>query len=402
MDSSSDEGKIFIGGIGWDTTEERLKDHFSRYGDVSHTMIMRDRITAHPRGFGFVVFSDPSVIPSVLQQTHTIDGRTVEAKRAMSREQQQTLKSGSTSSAGGNFGGSENLKTKKIFVGGLPSTLHEDEFREYFQDFGSVTDVVIMYDPNTGRPRGFGFITFTTEDAVDRVLHKTFHEVTGKLVEVKRALPKDSVSGAGARGSYKGYSSHDSSSRMFGSQMGSNRYMQPTTGGYPPYSGYGGSSYGYIGNSNSAYSAYGGYGVGAYGSANSGYTSPAGVYGDASYPNTSFSKNHWRSQTAGYGASGYNQTPSYGASVPWRNPSRSSPSGYGPAGRSPSGASRYVNKGYSYNSYGGTHNSNEYAGADAAAAGHQSGNGSYVGRTYGNNNSNGSSGRPDARWNSDA
>ncbi|KAL0437343.1 UNVERIFIED_CONTAM: Heterogeneous nuclear ribonucleoprotein 1 [Sesamum radiatum] len=103
MDSSSDEGKIFIGGIGWDTTEERLKDHFSRYGEVSHTMIMRDRITAHPRGFGFVVFSDPSVIPSVLQQTHTIDGRTVEAKRAMSREQQQTLKSGSTSSAGGNF-----------------------------------------------------------------------------------------------------------------------------------------------------------------------------------------------------------------------------------------------------------------------------------------------------------
>ncbi|KAL0370397.1 UNVERIFIED_CONTAM: Heterogeneous nuclear ribonucleoprotein 1 [Sesamum angustifolium] len=222
----------------------------------------------------------------------------------------------------------------------------------------AVTDVVIMYDPNTGRPRGFGFITFTTEDAVDRVLHKTFHEVTGKLVEVKRALPKDSVSGAGARGSYKGYGSQDSSSRMF--------VLTVDT------------------------------------VANSGYTSPAGVYGDASYPNTSFSKNHWRSQTAGYGASGYNQTPSYGASVPWRNPSRSSPSGYGPAGRSPSGASRYVNKGYSYNSYGGTHNSNEYAGADAAAAGHQSGNGSYVGRTYGNNNSNGSSGRPDARWNSDA
>ncbi|KAL0391632.1 UNVERIFIED_CONTAM: hypothetical protein Slati_4527400 [Sesamum latifolium] len=90
---------------------------------------------------------------------------------------------------------------------------------------------------------------------------------------------------------------------------------------------------GYIGNSNSAYSAYGGYGVGAYGSANSGYTSPAGVYGSASSPNTNSPKNQWRSQTGGYGASGYNQTPSYGASVPWRNPSRSSPGGYGPAGR---------------------------------------------------------------------
>lgn len=77
MDSFTDEAKLFIGGIGWDTTEERLRDHFSRYGEVAHAVVMRDRVTSQPRGFGFVVFSDPSVIPSVLQQTHNIDGRTV-------------------------------------------------------------------------------------------------------------------------------------------------------------------------------------------------------------------------------------------------------------------------------------------------------------------------------------
>lgn len=37
----------------------------------------------------------------------------------------------------------------------------------------------------------FGFITFDSDDAVDRVLHKTFHELNGKLVEVKRAVPKE-------------------------------------------------------------------------------------------------------------------------------------------------------------------------------------------------------------------
>ncbi|KAI3460980.1 hypothetical protein Pfo_017643 [Paulownia fortunei] len=402
MDSSSDEGKLFIGGIGWDTTEERLKDHFSRYGEVAHAMIMRDRDTAHPRGFGFVVFSDPSVIPSVLQQTHTIDGRTVEAKRAMPREQQQSLKSGSTN-AGGNFGGSENLKTKKIFVGGLPSTLTEEEFREYFQDYDNVTDVVIMYDQNTGRPRGFGFITFTTEDAVDRVLQKTFHELNGKLVEVKRALPKDAVIGAGTRGSYKGYASYISSGRTFSSQMGSNRFIQPpqpTSGGtYPPYSGYGGSSYGYVASGSPGYSAYGGYGVSGYGSSNAGYSGPAGVYGNTGSPNTNFLKNQWRSQTAGYGASGYSQTASYGASVPWMNASRSSASGYAPAGRSPSGASGYAYNGSNYSSYGGIDTSHAYPGG--AAAGHHSGSGSYIGTTYGSSN-NDSSGHPDANWKSEA
>ena len=77
LSSSSDEGKLFIGGISWETSEEKLKDYFGNYGDISQTVIMRDKISGRPRGFGFVVFSDPSVLDNVLQQKHTIDGRTV-------------------------------------------------------------------------------------------------------------------------------------------------------------------------------------------------------------------------------------------------------------------------------------------------------------------------------------
>lgn len=83
------------------------------------------------------------------------------------------------------------LRTRKIFVGGLASTVTEADFRGYFEQFGTITDVVVMYDHNTQRPRGFGFITYDSEDAVDKVLLKTFHELNGKMVEVKRAVPKE-------------------------------------------------------------------------------------------------------------------------------------------------------------------------------------------------------------------
>lgn len=73
----SDQGKLFIGGVSWETTEEKLKEHFENYGEVSQTVIMRDKNTGRPRGFGFVVFSDPSILDTVLQDRHTIDGRTV-------------------------------------------------------------------------------------------------------------------------------------------------------------------------------------------------------------------------------------------------------------------------------------------------------------------------------------
>ncbi|KAM2511520.1 hypothetical protein PS1_035896 [Malus domestica] len=131
----------------------------------------------------------------------------VEAKRALSREEQQTSYRTGNFNTTKSSGGGGNFRTKKVFVGGLPSTLTEDGFREFFENYGTVTDLVIMYDQNTQRPRSFGFITFDTEDAVDGVLQKNYHELNGKLVEVKQALPKDANPGGGARGGgYQGYS----------------------------------------------------------------------------------------------------------------------------------------------------------------------------------------------------
>ncbi|KAK6161225.1 hypothetical protein DH2020_004606 [Rehmannia glutinosa] len=112
-------GKLFIGGISWETDEEKLKEYFQGYGEVLQAVVMRDKITGKPRGFGFVVFADPDVLDRVLQDRHVIDGRTVEAKRALSREEQQVSKVGNSGGAR-NFGGGGGTRTKKIFVGVCP------------------------------------------------------------------------------------------------------------------------------------------------------------------------------------------------------------------------------------------------------------------------------------------
>ncbi|KAF4381237.1 hypothetical protein G4B88_015503 [Cannabis sativa] len=183
----SDLGKLFIGGISWDTDEERLKEYFGNYGEVVEAVIMRDRATGRARGFGFVVFADPGVAERVIMDKHIIDGRTVEAKKAVPKDDQHIL----NRNVGGIHCSPGPGRTRKIFVGGLASTVTESDFKKYFDQFGMITDVVVMYDHNTQRPRGFGFITYDSEEAVDRVLHKTFHELNGKMVEVKRAVPKE-------------------------------------------------------------------------------------------------------------------------------------------------------------------------------------------------------------------
>ncbi|KAF8401964.1 hypothetical protein HHK36_012915 [Tetracentron sinense] len=428
----SDQGKLFIGGISWDTTEEKLSEYFGSYGEVSQTVIMRDKITGRPRGFGFVVFSDPSILDRVLQEKHTLDGRTVEAKRALSRDEQHTSSrsgnpnAGRSFGSGGGGGGGGNIKTKKIFVGGLPPTLTEEGFRQYFETYGHVTDVVVMYDQSTQRPRGFGFISFDAEDAVDRVLHKSFHELDGKLVEVKRALPKDANPSGGGRtggGGYQGYGASGANTNTYDGRMDANRYMQPQTtgGGFSAYgsSGYGAPGYGYGPASTGV--GYGGYGVGGYGSANAGYSGPAGAYGNPNAPNAGYvsgapgaPRSPWSSQApSGYGAAGYGANAGYGAAASWSAQGAGGGSGVSaPTGQSPSGAAGYGNQGYGYGGYGGSDGSYANSGYGAvggragstptsnpgAGGGEQQGtNAGYLGSGY--VDANGNSGYPN--WRSD-
>lgn len=84
-------------------------------------------------------------------------------------------------------------RTTKIFVGGLPHNLDKEEFREYFEEFGEIADCVIMLDRETQKPRGFGFITFFQEEAVDSVMAiKDQHLLRGKWIDCKRAIPQNS------------------------------------------------------------------------------------------------------------------------------------------------------------------------------------------------------------------
>ncbi|KAJ2765153.1 hypothetical protein GGI18_006277, partial [Coemansia linderi] len=54
--SVKDEGKLFVGGLSWETDEIKLRNYFSRYGNIVDCTIMRDPMSSRPRGFGFVTF----------------------------------------------------------------------------------------------------------------------------------------------------------------------------------------------------------------------------------------------------------------------------------------------------------------------------------------------------------
>ena len=79
-------GKIFIGGLSWNTSETNLKNYFERYGKVADVALMFDKKTGQPRGFAFVTLEDASMVDRIVADEHTIDGRLVDVKAAVSKD----------------------------------------------------------------------------------------------------------------------------------------------------------------------------------------------------------------------------------------------------------------------------------------------------------------------------
>jgi cold-inducible RNA-binding protein len=84
----------------------------------------------------------------------------------------------------------------KLYVGNMSFNTTEDGLRTAFGQFGSVTDVYIANDRETGRPRGFAFVTFSTADESKLATDKMNGvELDGRALTVNEARPKESSGG---------------------------------------------------------------------------------------------------------------------------------------------------------------------------------------------------------------
>ncbi|MEJ1276775.1 heterogeneous nuclear ribonucleoprotein D-like [Cricetulus griseus] len=115
--NQQDDGKMFIGGLSWDTSKKDLTEYLSRFGEVVDCTIKTDPVTGRSRGFGFVLFKDAASVDKVLElKEHKLDGKLIDPKRAKALKGKEP--------------------PKKVFVGGLSPDTSEEQIKEYFGAFG--------------------------------------------------------------------------------------------------------------------------------------------------------------------------------------------------------------------------------------------------------------------------
>ncbi|KAH9856412.1 hypothetical protein C2E23DRAFT_944544 [Lenzites betulinus] len=183
---------MFVGGLSWDTTDEGLRKYFSEFGEVEDCTILRDQ-DGRSRGFAFLTFKEPASVNSVMCREHVLDGKTIDPKRAIPRE--------------------EHLRNTRYFVGGLSHSTTSDSMRTFFSQYGKVVDCTVMVDRETGRSKGFGFVTFEDSSNTDQLVGQANLFLDDKQIEVKVAQPRSQRDAArtGGRGTRDGaYSGGDS------------------------------------------------------------------------------------------------------------------------------------------------------------------------------------------------
>ncbi|XP_016295704.1 heterogeneous nuclear ribonucleoprotein D0-like isoform X2 [Sinocyclocheilus anshuiensis] len=235
--NEEDEGKMFVGGLSWDTTKKDLKDYFSKFGEVVDCTLKLDPLTGRSRGFGFVLFKDAESVEKVIsQKEHKLNGKAIDPKKAKAMKSKEPV--------------------KKIFVGGLSPDTPEEKIREYFDACGEVESIELPMENKTNKRRGFCFITFKEEEPVKKIMEKKYHNIGLSKCEVKVAMSKEQYQQQqqqwGARGGYV--------SRARGRGGPNQNWNQ----GYGNYWNQGYGNYGNYGYNNQGYGGYGGYDYSGY------------------------------------------------------------------------------------------------------------------------------------------
>lgn len=81
---------------------------------------------------------------------------------------------------------------KKLYVGNLPYTTDDHELTEFFSSFGQVTSARVIFDRETGRSKGFGFVEMTNDDEANAAIEQgNTKQLSGRTLRVSEAKPQE-------------------------------------------------------------------------------------------------------------------------------------------------------------------------------------------------------------------
>ncbi|CAE6178572.1 unnamed protein product [Arabidopsis arenosa] len=174
----SEEAKLFVGNLAYDVDSQALAMLFEQAGTVEIAEVIYNRETDQSRGFGFVTMSTVEEAETAVEKFNRYDlnGRLLTVNKAAPR-------------------GSRPERAPRVYepafrvyVGNLPWDVDNGRLEQVFSEHGKVVEARVVYDRETGRSRGFGFVTMSNENELnDAIAALDGQNMEGRAIRVNVA-----------------------------------------------------------------------------------------------------------------------------------------------------------------------------------------------------------------------
>ncbi|KAM0038836.1 putative RNA recognition motif domain, nucleotide-binding alpha-beta plait domain superfamily [Helianthus debilis subsp. tardiflorus] len=174
-DTDVSHRKIFVYGLGWDTTKETLTQTFKPYGEIEDCNVVIDRVTGKAKGFGFVQFrSRKGALKALKEPRKKINNRTASCQLASLGP----VNSGS---------GSTDNSNRKIYVSNVKPDVDPERLRVFFSKFGEIETGPLGFDSLTGKSRGFALFVYKNVEGFRKALEEPYKVFEGHQLHCQKA-----------------------------------------------------------------------------------------------------------------------------------------------------------------------------------------------------------------------
>ncbi|XP_066290667.1 RNA-binding protein 39-like isoform X1 [Branchiostoma lanceolatum] len=185
-----DQRTVFVMQLSQRVRPKDLEDFFSSVGKVRDVRLVSDHKSRRSKGFGYVEFGDKSSVPLAIGLTNQkllgvpIIVQASQAEKNRAAANSQNLQKGSSG-------------PMRLYVGSLHFNITEDMLRGIFEPFGKIDNIQLMKDSETGRSKGYGFITFHDAECAKKALEQlNGFELAGRPMKVGHVTERSDAGAA--------------------------------------------------------------------------------------------------------------------------------------------------------------------------------------------------------------
>jgi len=197
---------LFVGALSWNVDEDWLSREFEEFGTLQSVRVITHADTGRSKGFAYVEFSSVEEATAALEakQGAEIDGRAINIDFGKPRPD-RSYNNDQVQSRASKFGDRQpNEPTATLWVGNISFDADQDTISQAFGEYGQLNGVRLPTDPETGAPKGFGYVEFGSVDEA-KAAYDALNgaDIAGRNVRLDFAAARDN-SGGGRGGSPRG------------------------------------------------------------------------------------------------------------------------------------------------------------------------------------------------------